>query len=216
MAFRQINFTPYRSAETKKEAAKSSIQETVKVISSEQKATLIIDNSVAVSQIPINTKKEKEVVQEAGPGLGALKKIREQIQNKKLDQAAVHLLSDDLLTTCWTKYLERLQENSQVTSHSNLRLASLHIVDEKMFEIIAESRIQQQFIENERIPLLSFVHDFFNDRKIQIRIILNPDSDKNETQAEQTLSQKEQYIKMVTMYPIIKELRDKLNLDLDY
>lgn len=85
-----------------------------------------------------------------------------------------------------------------------------------MFEIIAESRIQQQFIENERIPLLSFIHDFFNDRKIQIRIILNPDSDKNEPEAEQTLSQKEQYIKMVTMYPIIKELRDKLNLDLDY
>jgi DNA polymerase-3 subunit gamma/tau len=216
IAFRQINFTAYRPVETKKEAAKSSIQDAVKVQSPEQKATLIIDKGVEVSQAPIRTIKEKEPVQEAGPGLGALKKIREQIQNKKLDQTVIHSLSDELLANCWGKYLEKLQENSQVTSHSNLRMASLHIVDEKMFEIIAESRIQQQFIENERIPLLSFIHDFFNDRKIQIRIILNPDSDKNEPEAEQTLSQKEQYIKMVTMYPIIKELRDKLNLDLDY
>jgi hypothetical protein len=34
--------------------------------------------------------------------------------------------------------------------------------------------------------------------------------------SEPTLSQKDQYLKMVSLYPLVKELKDKLNLDLDY
>jgi hypothetical protein len=49
-----------------------------------------------------------------------------------------------------------------------------------------------------------------------MQILLDPDADKNDVVVEQTLSQKEQYFKMISLYPIVKELRDQLNLDLDY
>jgi DNA polymerase-3 subunit gamma/tau len=90
------------------------------------------------------------------------------------------------------------------------------VTDELMFEILAGSRIQQQFIENERIGLLSYIHETFNNIKIQMQILLDPDADKNDIVVEQTLSQKEQYFKMISLYPLVKELRDQLNLDLDY
>ena len=182
----------------------------------EQKATLHIE-TVPVKEAPKQEKKqENEEPPTPAPTLGSLKSIREQMQNRKQDQGEIHPLSEEMLSNCWNSYLEKLQENSQVTSHTNLRMATVKIVDNQMFEILAGSRIQQQFIENERIALMSFIHETFNNRKIQMQILLDPDADKNDVVVEQTLSQKEQYFKMISLYPIVKELRDQLNLDLDY
>jgi hypothetical protein len=45
---------------------------------------------------------------------------------------------------------------------------------------------------------------------------LNPSADLEEVVKDQPLSLREQYFKMIERYPIIKEMRDQLNLDLDY
>ena len=148
--------------------------------------------------------------------MGALKKIREQIQNKKQEQGTIHTLTYDKLKENWDEYLSLLQQKNQVTSHSNLSLATLNIKDDQHFEIVSTSRIQQQFIENERIPLLSYLHEKFNNRKIQMQIILDQGNEDVNQASEQTLSQKDQYLKMISLYPMVKELKDKLNLDLDY
>ena len=92
----------------------------------------------------------------------------------------------------------------------------MNIIDDQHFEIVSTSRIQQQFIENERIPLLSHLHEKFNNRKIQMQIILEQGNEDANQASEQTLSQKDQYLKMISLYPMVKELKDKLNLDLDY
>jgi DNA polymerase-3 subunit gamma/tau len=216
VAFKKITFTSFPTDKNKKTEGEAKITPTVPAPLTEQKATLHIE-TVPVKEAPKQEKKqENEEPLTPAPTLGSLKSIREQMQNRKQDQGEIHNLSEELLTNCWNSYLEKLQENSQVTSHTNLRMATVKIVDNQMFEILAGSRIQQQFIENERIALLSFIHDTFNNRKIQMQILLDPDADKNDVVVEQTLSQKEQYFKMISLYPIVKELRDQLNLDLDY
>jgi hypothetical protein len=45
---------------------------------------------------------------------------------------------------------------------------------------------------------------------------LDISNENAEIPAEQMMSRKDQYLKMVEMYPIIKNMRDQLNLDLDY
>jgi len=45
---------------------------------------------------------------------------------------------------------------------------------------------------------------------------LDPEAEKEPVSNEQTLSQRDQYLKMISMYPLVKEMRDQLNLDLDY
>jgi hypothetical protein len=47
-------------------------------------------------------------------------------------------------------------------------------------------------------------------------VILDPAAENQELPTEQVLSRKDQYLKMVELYPIIKNMRDQLNLDLDY
>jgi hypothetical protein len=49
-----------------------------------------------------------------------------------------------------------------------------------------------------------------------MQIILEQGKEDINQASEQTLSQKEQYLKMISLYPMVKELKDKLNLDLDY
>jgi DNA polymerase-3 subunit gamma/tau len=38
----------------------------------------------------------------------------------------------------------------------------------------------------------------------------------NQEPVERTLNSKEQFLKMIEEYPLIKELKDKLRLELDY
>ena len=217
VAFRNIRFTEFKSENAKKE---KNIKSSSDKIDTENEA-LINSASLKIDSDLINesiqpTKKEQDQESTTPMGLGALKKIREQIQHKKQEQGTTHPLSLDKLTEHWYEYLSLLQEKNQVTSHSNLSLATLNVHDSQHFEIIASSRIQQQFIENERIPLLSFLHEKFNNRKIQMQIILQQGEEDLNQASEPTLSQKEQYLKMISLYPLVKELKDKLNLDLDY
>jgi hypothetical protein len=92
----------------------------------------------------------------AAGGLGSLKKIREQIQNRKNEQELPEQLSEDKLEIVWLEFQEKLAENNQVTSHSNFRMASIKIIDDLVFEIQVGSKIQLQFIEAERTLLLMF------------------------------------------------------------
>lgn len=210
VAFRQISFV----AQKEKPAGKS--------IAVNQPPTTSIppatDHSAQTAKLEIQASVKSVQQPQSEPavgGLGSLKKIREQMQSRKLEQSTVHVLSEAMLQEGWDAYLQKLQENNQVTSHSNLRMASIRVVDELLFEIEASSRIQHQFIESERTGLLIHLQEFFNNPKIQFRILLDPAADVEQTTTEHTLSQRDQYLKMISLYPLVKELRDQLNLDLD-
>ncbi|MFN5422888.1 MAG: DNA polymerase III subunit gamma/tau [bacterium] len=196
VAFKQISFVEKKAPPQPPHAAKLEIQTPIK--STSQPAP----SPAPASEPPVG-------------GLGSLKKIREQMQNRKLEQSTVHVLGTAMLQQAWDVYLQKLQENNQVTSHSNLRMATIRLVDEQLFEIEAGSRIQQQFIESERTGLLIHVQEFFNNPKIQFRILLDPAAEVEESNVDQPLSQRDQYLKMISLYPLVKELRDQLNLDLD-
>ena len=211
VAFKQISFVAQKEKPTEKKAPPLQASTT---------QTSSLPAPQPAEDRPLNIPPPPKPVQQVQPetsvgGMGALKKIREQIQNRKLEHSPVHTLTAELLKQAWEEYLQKLQDNNQVTSHSNLRMAVLSIVDNQLFEIEASSTIQQQFIESERTGLLIHVQEFFNNPKVQFRIMIDPASEIQETTTEQSLSQRDQYLKMVSLYPMVKELRDRLNLDLD-
>jgi DNA polymerase-3 subunit gamma/tau len=211
VAFKQISFVAQKEKPTEKKAPPLEAMPT---------PTSSLPTPQAAEDRPLNIPPPPKPVQQVQPetsvgGMGALKKIREQIQNRKLEHLPVHTLTAELLKKAWEEYLQKLQDNNQVTSHSNLRMALLSIIDNQLFEIQASSKIQQQFIESERTGLLIHVQEFFNNPKVQFRIMIDPVAEIEETTTEQALSQRDQYLKLVSLYPMVKELRDRLNLDLD-
>jgi DNA polymerase-3 subunit gamma/tau len=222
VAFRQIAF---RELKQPKEAALY-IQEPAKQQPQQHKPkdptpTAPVDNSTkeAIKQLPAQPKPQPQATIPAMPaatGLGSLKKIREQIQNRKNEQDLPETLTSEKLDAAWQSFLDKLQENNQVTSHSNFRMARINQVDDCVFDIHASSKIQFQFIENERVALLIHMQDLFNNPKIQFKINLDPEAEIEVNKPEVPLSLRDQYLKMISLYPIVGEMRDQLNLDLDY
>jgi len=216
VAFKQISFSPQKT----KQSAKLVIESTPQTVQPKQHQPI----STAIPAPAEKPLAKPSLIASPSPapaasvsgGLGSLKKIREQIQNRKQEHAEVFTLNEERLDTAWTAYLQKLQENNQVTSLSNLKMAKVTIIDELVFEIMADTRIQQQFIESEKVGLLIHMQDFFNNPRVQFLVLLNPSADVEEVVKDQPLSLREQYFRMIERYPVIKDMRDQLNLDLDY
>lgn len=94
-------------------------------------------------------------------------------------------------------------------------LALLRIKDENSFEAVTSNTIEKQFIEQDRNKLFSFLQERLKNRLLQFNTIVEEKAE-NRPQIEVTLTSKEQYQKMIEQYPFVKELKDRLRLELDY
>lgn len=123
-------------------------------------------------------------------------------------------LEEGNLKDAWKKFIERLKERKNPAWQS-YDLAALVIKDPACFEVIVTNRINEKFIELERKEAGEFLKGELSNRMLQFTITLN-EPPKDETVVEAPLTAKDQYLKLIEEYPIVKELKDRLRLDLDY
>jgi DNA polymerase-3 subunit gamma/tau len=149
------------------------------------------------------------------PTMGALHKIRQQMasQNQSGKKSSVEL-TDASLAEAWQLYIQKLTEAKNHTTAANLKLAECVITGEYTFDIFTDTIIQQRFIEQERGGLIDHLHQFFNNRLITYQVMIKAPSEEA-TPADRPLNKREQFLKMIEEYPLIKDLKDKLNLDLE-
>lgn len=151
-----------------------------------------------------------------GTTLGALSKIRRQIRNQtNTTNNTSLLLTPESLGEAWNRYIELLADQKNHSAVTNFKLAQLRITDSSSFEIVVESNIQQKFIEQERAALVEHLQSFFNNHSLSYTIQIEEPQDSN-TPKERPLSSREQYQKMAERYPMVKELKERLKLALDY
>ncbi len=151
-----------------------------------------------------------------GTGSGMnLTTIRSQIANRQRKKEELTKLNEELLHQAWGQYIERLIEQKNPSAVTNFKHAVLRVIDENTFEISTESVIQQKFIEQERGQLIAHLQDFFKNRQLTYQLVLLQKED-TESAKEKPLSSREQYLKIIEMYPLVKELKDRLGMDLDY
>jgi DNA polymerase-3 subunit gamma/tau len=156
-----------------------------------------------------------EAVKTERPTMGALHKIRQQLVSKNQAGREISVaLSETSLSEAWNIYINRLTEQKNHSTASNLKLAECVITGEHSFDIFTETIIQQRFVEQERGGLIDHLHQFFNNRKITYQVMVKPTS-KETGPVEKPLNKREQYLKMIEDYPLIKALKDNLNLDLE-
>jgi DNA polymerase-3 subunit gamma/tau len=145
-----------------------------------------------------------------------LAKLRNMVANKQHQVVEQMMLNEELLHQAWGQYVEKLTEQKNPSAATNFRLATLRVVDGDTFDIVTESVIQQKFIEAERGGLIEHMQNFFSNRRLKYNLILEEKKDDDDSPKEKPLSSREQYLKMIEQYPLVKELRDRLGLDLDY
>ena len=148
--------------------------------------------------------------------LGALGKIRSQYSNGNNSGAAADIkpLTTEALLLAWNEFTTRLKENKNPAAQS-FDLAVLRILDESSFEIVTPNNLQLKFIESERVKLSEYLQLQFNNRLLTFFIIIEEKIDLSH-KVDIPLNTKEQYLRIVAEYPLVKELKDRLRLDLDY
>jgi DNA polymerase-3 subunit gamma/tau len=152
---------------------------------------------------------------ESKVSLGSLSSIRKQItQKNKEGDAEVKPLTDEELHTAWGLFIEKLRAKSNYSAVTNFRAAELRIIDQNTIEIITQGDIHKAFIEVERTDLITHLQGYFNNRFLVYQLTVIEKEEKEET-GEIVLNRKQQYLKIIEEYPLVKELKDRLKLELE-
>jgi DNA polymerase-3 subunit gamma/tau len=150
-----------------------------------------------------------------GVTLGSLSKIRQQFGRQQNNEAASSKpLEPDALQKAWAEYVQLLRENKNPAVQS-LELAVLRIKDATSFEVVSSNNLEQKFIEQEKRNLSDHLQKAFSNKTISFMVIIEERPDAEEP-ADRPLNKREQFQQIVEQYPLVKELKDRLKLELDY
>lgn len=170
---------------------------------------------------PSNSAEGAKLMVEAGvktagaASLGSLSKIRQQFSSRlQNNETQVRPLEADALAKAWAAYARQLRENKNPAVQS-LELAELRIQDASNFEVVTSNNLEQKFIEQEKRTLSEFLQKEFANRTISFTVIVEERPDTEEPE-KRPLNTREQFLQIIEQYPLVKELKDRLKLELDY
>ena len=147
--------------------------------------------------------------------LGSLKNIRQKIANQnKAGEEPAKPLTEEELHAAWGLFVQQLREKSKHSAVTNFRAALLKVLDANTVEITTLGEIHKGFIELERPALIEHLQTYFSNRLLTYQVLVQ-ESTTEEEPTEKPLTRKQQYFKMIEEYPMVKELKDRLKLDLE-
>jgi DNA polymerase III subunit gamma/tau len=147
--------------------------------------------------------------------LGSLSKIRQQItqQNINGNAGAIEIIEDELYI-CWGQFIEKLRAKNNHSAVTNFKAAELKLIDNNTVEIITQGEIHKAFIEVERSSLITHLQQHFNNRILTYYVTVIEKED-SAVVTEAPLTKKQQYLRIIEEYPLVKELKERLKLELD-
>jgi DNA polymerase III subunit gamma/tau len=153
----------------------------------------------------------------AGLTMGSLSKIREQFSSRLQNNTANNRkeLDQQSLEHAWQEYAQQLRDNRNPAFQS-FDLAVLRITDHSTFIVVTSNNLEQKFIESEKRILSEFLQKTFSNKALSFSVIVEESIRPDDAPVEKTLNRREQFIQIVEQYPLIKELKDRLKLELDY
>ncbi len=176
-----------------------------------QPATLLIEKEKIVEKNAIlQTIPEPRVT-----GFGMLSKMKAQIIEENRKEVNALPLTLENLKIAWFIYIEKIEAEKKHPTVTQFKAAELRIDDENNFTIITEGKVQQKFIENERSGLINFLQKYFSNKLLKYSMEIM-EQETGEIDETKSLTSKQQYQLLIEKYPLIKELKDRLRLELDY
>lgn len=147
--------------------------------------------------------------------LSSLDAIRQKVSTENgIAPVADKPLNEVDLKNAWKEFIEQLKQ-AKNPAWQSFELAELQVKDDNSFEAVVTNNINQKFLELERNKACAFLQNQLGNRQLQFIIVLIEGT--TETIIEDLpLSTKEQYQKIVEQFPLVKELRERLRLDLDF
>lgn len=141
--------------------------------------------------------------------MAARQQTNTQTQSLPLTLGALHVY--------WEEFIDLYRQANKMTVVSNLQLAQLKLMEGKKDEIGIVSRniVQFRFMEEEKLVIADFLKKRFNNPGIVLTLLLD-ESQQQQDIGPAPLSAKEQFLQIAEKYPLVKELKDRLNMELDF
>lgn len=211
--FRNINPLPARiSPEKTAETPAKLIIDTKKEEKPKEEAKPPVAAPAQIQPGPVVAAPKKEIPDRK---ISSLDAIRKQIINgnggeKKINQP----LTEESLKNAWLAFIQELK-NSKNPAWQSFEVAELKIKDANTFEAIVDNNINQKFLDLERNKASEFLKKYLDNKLVQMLITLI-EGEKEKVVYDIPLSSREQFQKIVEEFPLVKELKDRLKLELDY
>jgi DNA polymerase-3 subunit gamma/tau len=211
--FRQIPFIELKPKNKKAAPPPSNTSATlmIEVPTEQPVATVAVEKkaprAATTTQAPSNGDNRK---------ISGLKSIRQQIMGQQSDSNSFvnEPITKEALQKAWHKFIQKLKAENKISAANILELSEIKFSD-NYITLMTYNIIQQKFAESEKVSLNEFLQSELNNRQFTLVIVKIENQDDKEP-TERILSSREVYQLIIQKYPMIKELKDRLGLELDY
>lgn len=191
--------------------------------STTNKPSLSINTSVAPSmpaappKAAATSNPASAPAQTTGPKKNLLTALRE----KYGDQYAIEEVKEaeslhmEKLRACWDAYGSTLEAQQKHSAAGTFKMAVLEIENDIHFTVRVPGLTAQKFVEQERMMLIDQIFATFNNRSIKFSIIVDA-TEKEDVPIHMRLNSKQKFERISEQYPLLKELKEKLKLEIDY
>lgn len=147
--------------------------------------------------------------------ISSLEAIRRQVTHANANNEVIdHPITAETVKVAWFKFIDLLKE-SKNPAWQSFELAELQVRDANGFDAIVTNNINQKFLELERNKACEFLQKELSNRQLQFTIVL-VEGPKDEVVIDLPPSSREQYMRIIEQFPLVKELRERLRMDLDF
>jgi DNA polymerase-3 subunit gamma/tau len=152
---------------------------------------------------------------------GQKKNLLETLRAKYGDQYAIEeikeaeVLNIEKLRECWDQYAAQLEKQQKHSSAGTFKSARLTIENDIRFTITVSALTSQKFVEQERMMLIDHLQTAFNNRAISFDVLVEA-SEREDIPVHMRLNSKQKFEHIAEQYPLVKELKERLKLEIDY
>lgn len=152
---------------------------------------------------------------------GPKKSLLDTLREKYGDQYAIEevkeaeILNMDKLRECWDSYAIQLEKQQKHSSAGTFKTARLTIENDIRFTITVSALTSQKFVEQERMMLIDHLQTSFNNRSITFDVLVEA-SEREDIPVHMRLNSKQKFEHIAEQYPLVKELKERLKLEVDY
>lgn len=152
---------------------------------------------------------------------GPKKSLLDVLREKAGDRYAVEeikeaeVLSMEKLRACWDSYTAQLEKQLKHSSAGTFKAARLEIENDIHFTITVSALTSQKFVEQEKTMLIDHIHTSFNNRAITFEVLVEA-SEREDIPISMRLNSKQKFEHIAENYPLVRELKERLKLEIDY
>ena len=159
----------------------------------------------SITSLPIDQNgNKKNLLAALQEKYGSQYQIEEVKESKPLDI--------ETLQAVWNEYTAYLETTTKHSSAGTFKLAELQIEDPIHFTVTVPALVAQKFVEQERMSVMEKIWDRFQNRAIQFSILVAA-GEKEDVPLHLRLNSKQKFERIAEQYPLVKELKNRLNLE---